>query len=62
MLLLAPLFGIATLVAAGAALQALIVGDVISRYVVPPPSDVLAAFERIIVAEHVPARFLLTSG
>ena len=62
MLLLAPLFGIATLVAAGAALQALIVGDVISRYVVPPPSDVLAAFERIIVEEHVPARFLLTSA
>jgi NitT/TauT family transport system permease protein len=61
-LLLAPLFGIATLVAAGAALQALIVGDVISRYVVPPPSDVLAAFERIIVEEHVPARFLLTSA
>ena len=62
MLLLAPLFGIATLVAAGAALQALIVGDVISRYVVPPPSDVFAAFERIIVEEHVPARFLLTSA
>jgi NitT/TauT family transport system permease protein len=61
-LLLAPLFGIATLVAAGAALQALIVGDVISRYVVPPPSDVFAAFERIIVEEHVPARFLLTSA
>lgn len=62
MLLLAPLFGIATLVAAGAALQALIVGDVISRYVVPPPSDVFAAFERIIVEEYVPARFLLTSA
>jgi NitT/TauT family transport system permease protein len=60
-MLLAPLFGIATLLAAGAALQGLIAADVISRYVVPLPSDVLAAFERIVIEEHVPARFLLTS-
>jgi NitT/TauT family transport system permease protein len=58
---LAPVFGLLTLLAAGAALQALIATDVISRYVVPPPSDVLAALGRIVVDEHVPARFLLTS-
>jgi len=58
---LAPAFGLLTLLAAAAALQALIVGDVISRYVVPPPSEVLAALGRIVVEEHVPARFLLTS-
>ena len=61
MIALAPAFGLLTLLAAAAALQALIVGDVISRYVVPPPSEVLAALGRIVVEEHVPARFLLTS-
>jgi NitT/TauT family transport system permease protein len=59
--MLAPVFGVLTLLAAGAALQVLIATDVISRYVVPPPSDVLAALGRIVVDEHVPARFLLTS-
>jgi NitT/TauT family transport system permease protein len=61
MKLVAPVVGLATLIAIGIALQGLIAADVISRYVVPPPSDVLAAFGRIIVEEHVPARFLLTS-
>lgn len=62
MLPLAPIFGMATLLAAGVALQALIGTDIISRYVVPPPTDVLAAFGRIIVDEHVLGRFLLTSA
>jgi NitT/TauT family transport system permease protein len=61
LLLFAPVFGLATLIAAGVLLQGLIVTDVISRYVVPPPSDVLGAFGRIIVQEHVLARFVLTS-
>ena len=39
----AALFGLATLIAAGFAVQGLIVADVISRYVVPPPSEVVAA-------------------
>jgi NitT/TauT family transport system permease protein len=59
--LAAPMFGLATLIALALALQGLIAADIISRYVVPPPSDVLVAFGRLIVAEHVPARFLLTS-
>jgi NitT/TauT family transport system permease protein len=58
---LAPVCGLATLIAAGVALQGLIAADVVSRYVVPPPSDVLAAFGRIISEENVAARFLLTS-
>ncbi len=60
--LLAPAFGVLSLIAAAAALQALIVADVISRYVVPPPSDVVVAIGRIVREEHVVARFLLTSG
>lgn len=33
----------------------------INRFVVPPPSDILAAFPRIIVEEHVTARFADTA-
>ncbi len=61
LLLLAPVIGLATLIAAGVVLQALIVTDVISRYVVPPPLDVVGAFGRIVVQEHVVVRFVLTS-
>jgi NitT/TauT family transport system permease protein len=60
--LLAPACGVLSLIAAGAALQALIVTDVVSRYVVPPPTEVLMAIARILREEHVVARFLLTSG
>lgn len=62
MIRLAPVFGLVTLIAAGLALQGLIAIDVVSRYVVPPPSEVLAALGRIVVEEQVPARFLLTSA
>lgn len=34
---------------------------VINRFVVPPPSDILAAFPRIIAEEHVTARFFDTA-
>lgn len=60
--MIAPLLGIATLVAACGALQVLIAADVISRYVVPPPLDVFAAFERIVLGERVIMRLLLTGG
>jgi membrane protein YqaA with SNARE-associated domain len=60
--LLAPAFGVLSLIAAAVALQVLIVADVISRYVVPLPSDVAVAIVRILRDEHVVARFLLTSG
>jgi NitT/TauT family transport system permease protein len=58
----APLCGLATVIAAGVVLQGLIATDMISRYVVPPPTDVLAAFGRIVAGENVPTRFLLTSA
>ncbi len=60
--MLAPAFGVVTLIAAGAMLQALIAIDVISRYVVPLPSEVLVALLRILREEHVIQRFLLTSA
>ena len=34
----------------------------ISRFIVPPPSEIVASFGRVIVEEHVFSRFLLTLG
>jgi NitT/TauT family transport system permease protein len=42
--------------------EALIQFDVLNRFVMPPPSDVIAAFPRVIMEEHVLSRFLLTAG
>ena len=36
--------------------------DAINRFIVPPPSDVLMAFPRIIMEEEVLSRFFLTAG
>jgi ABC-type nitrate/sulfonate/bicarbonate transport system permease component len=36
--------------------------DVINRFIVPMPSEVVAAFPRIVAEEDVPSRFLLTAG
>src|SRR2546429_5923412 len=57
-----PALGFGTLVVVGAALEALIRGGAINRYIVPLPSQVLLAFERIIVEENVVHRFLLTTA
>ncbi|HEY3180424.1 MAG TPA: ABC transporter permease subunit [Casimicrobiaceae bacterium] len=54
--------GVATLVVVGAALEALIRGGAVNRYIVPLPSQVLLAFERIVVEENVVHRFLLTTA
>ena len=45
-----------------AAVEILIRINVINRYIVPMPSDVIAAFPRVIVEEDVLSRFLLTAG
>ncbi len=45
-----------------AAIEVLIRINVINRYIVPLPSDVIAAFPRVIVEEDVLSRFLLTAG
>src|SRR6184192_30877 len=57
-----PMLGLGTLVVVGAALEALIRGGAINRYIVPLPSQVLLAFERIVVEENVVQRFLLTTA
>jgi NitT/TauT family transport system permease protein len=36
--------------------------DLINRFIVPMPSDIIAAFPRVIIEENVPQRFALTAG
>jgi len=54
------LTGLFTLVLTALALEALIRFGVISRYIVPMPSQVIASFERVIAEEHLIERFFLT--
>jgi ABC-type nitrate/sulfonate/bicarbonate transport system permease component len=41
-------------------MEAVIQSGLVSRYIVPPPSEVAQSFGRIIVEEHIPHRFLVT--
>jgi NitT/TauT family transport system permease protein len=54
--------GIGSMVAFVALVELLIRIGVINRFIVPMPSDIIAAFPRVIVEEHVLQRFLLTAG
>jgi NitT/TauT family transport system permease protein len=54
--------GLGSLVAFFLVIELLIKLGVINRFIVPPPSEILASFGRVIVEEHVFSRFLLTLG
>jgi NitT/TauT family transport system permease protein len=54
--------GLATVGAALALVEGLIRTGVINRFIVPPPSEVIEAFQRIVVEEHVASRFLATAA
>ena len=54
------LIGLATLLAALLIVELLIQLNFVSRFIVPPPSEIVASFGRVIVEEHVFSRFLLT--
>jgi NitT/TauT family transport system permease protein len=54
--------GIGSLVAFLLGVEVLIYGDILNRYVIPPPSDVLLALPRVMMEEDVLSRFLLTAG
>ncbi len=56
------ILGFGTLLAALAILEGLIRGGLINRFIVPPPSEVILSFRRVIVEEDVLHRFLLTAG
>jgi NitT/TauT family transport system permease protein len=51
-----------TLIVALLAVELAIQLNVVSRFIVPPPSEIIASFGRVIVEEHVLRRFLLTLG
>jgi NitT/TauT family transport system permease protein len=57
----ARLVGIAAIVAVGALVEGLLLADVISVYVMPLPTQILQALGRVVMEEHVAARFLLTT-
>src|SRR6516164_93577 len=54
--------GLGSFVVFIALVELLIRVGVINRFIVPMPSDIIAAFPRVIVEEHVLQRFLLTAG
>jgi NitT/TauT family transport system permease protein len=57
-----PALGVLSLVVFLVAVELLIRIGVINRFIVPPPSEIIAAFPRIVVEEDVLSRFLLTAG
>ena len=54
--------GCAVIATAIAVIELLIRVDLISRFVMPMPSEIAVSFERVIVEENIPRRFLLTAG
>ena len=56
------MFGTGCLVALVALIELLIKLGLINRFIVPYPSEIIGSFERIVVEEGVPSRFLLTTG
>ncbi len=52
--------GLSSLVAFFLSMELLIQTGVINRFIVPPPSDIIGSFGRVIVEENVFGRFLLT--
>ena len=57
----APMLGITTLIGVFGAVEGLIRAGVINRFVVPLPSQVLAAIPRIVAEESIPHRFWQTT-
>ena len=54
--------GLVTVAAALALAEAMIRAGLVNRFIVPPPSEVIAAFYRIVAEEHVFRRFLSTAA
>ena len=59
---LPPALGIGSLIGFVGVVELLIRVGLINRFIVPMPSDIIAAFPRVIVEEHVLSRFLLTAA
>ncbi|HWM83169.1 MAG TPA: ABC transporter permease subunit [Pseudolabrys sp.] len=60
--LLATALGVGSLVVFFAIMELLVQTDILNRYIVPPPSEIMLSFERVIVEENIARRFLLTAS
>ena len=58
----APALGLGSIIVFIALVELLIRIGLINRFIVPLPSDIIAAFPRVIIEEDVLRRFLLTAG
>ena len=58
----AAVLGLGSLAAFVLVVEILVYADILNRFIIPPPSDVLAAFPRVITEEHVLSRFVLTAS
>jgi ABC-type nitrate/sulfonate/bicarbonate transport system permease component len=56
------LTGLATLAIFFAVLEVVIRAGWLNRFIVPPPSEVIGSFYRIVTEEHVVSRFFFTAG
>lgn len=54
------LVGLGTVVAFFMVMELLVQTGMVNRFIVPPPSEILGSFGRVIVEEHVFSRFVLT--
>ncbi len=60
--LVPPALGLATVVGFFVVMEVLVQTNVINRFIVPPPSEIIGSFGRVIVEEHVFSRFVFTLG
>src|SRR3954463_14900731 len=58
--LLPPLLGLGALILSVLVIEILIRLNVVNRFIVPMPSQIAGAFERVILEEDIPHRFLVT--
>lgn len=54
--------GLGTLLAFFLAIEALIQTGLLNRFIVPPPSEIVGSFARVIIEEEIIHRFLVTLG
>src|SRR4051812_46632895 len=58
--LLPPLLGLGALILSVFVIELLIRLNVVNRFIVPMPSQIAGAFERVILEEDIPHRFIVT--
>ena len=58
----APLVGFGTFVAFLLVVETVIRIGLLNRFIVPPPSEIIASFGRLFTEEHIVHRFFLTAG